>query len=784
MKVKSVDRISTDVIPANQMTVESHPDGSYEIKGSKFQVRANILPPEIDDDVHEIFPYSKNRVLKGSVCNRAGNIHREVLWSKKVKLVRDLFLSRHGDIAAVRLTLENQSKAPIKLKNLTPLYIHRDESLVVNDATYGKWAVMRMARHKMEVPGCFRPGVEDIDLKDAIHRSAVYVEGVDVSAKIVNQVQNKSDPVLIDSGMLIKNRNDLSGSGLFIGILGQDKHLTQISLEGHVNSMGRLGRFLVICEFDNIQVDSGEKIETHWVVFSEGKDENELMENHAESLAQYYECPAPAATAPAVWLSWYFYAHDFRQSDLEENLESLKQNPVPFDVFLIDDGWMNDFGSWKANERFPDGMKKAADMIKQAGFQPAIWTAPFLVMAHSPVLKKYPDLVAVDEKGKPVPFGYDGPLCYTVDPTSPSAPAYFDDLYSRLKNAGYLFHKLDFLRAVVSPTIRFKNPKLTRAQAYRLGLGLIRQALGKEAYIIACGGIYEGSIGIADSVRAGNDTRSYWNGPCARNESYLKFAKQNIFRHYLNRFFHVDPDGVAVRLRDKFFRGNETDYGTLALGRFSDEEAFTVVVNQFLGGGLTCLSERFCELQKSRQALYRHIIPTRFPSRRIVDIWKPGCPSTFLSSVTPISKAIKPYWILCLINWESKRHERKLTVDSLHLESASRLFAIFEFKTQEFLGVFSKNDLVNVSIPSHGTRVLYVVPWNEKDPVIIGTDMHLTGPAAELRNVKILKDQISGEIQTPWKMPLNITALFPKKGKVKVARVKVAPGDSGFLLKG
>jgi hypothetical protein len=38
---------------------------------------------------------------------------------------------------------------------------------------------------------------------------------------------------------------------------------------------------------------------------------------------------------------------------------------------------------------------------------------------------------------------------------------------------------------------------------------------------------------------------------------------------------------------------NQTKWGDLSLGRFTDDEAFTMIVNQYIGGGMSCFSEHF-----------------------------------------------------------------------------------------------------------------------------------------------------------------------------------------------
>jgi hypothetical protein len=756
------------------------PGSFYSIKGSHFKLNAQVLLSVIDQKPCEGLEFSKPKKHKGKICNISGTVFEDVSTYKNLKLVREVFISNKKDKAGIRLLLTNTGKEPVRLRSLTPLSVNNDKSISVSNANYGKWAVMRMARHKNDTPGCFKPGIEDNDLKDVSLRSAEIPAGYGVSKEDLQKFSKTSAPIISEPGIFIKNRNKLSQPGLFISALGQDKHLSLVELSHRPDKKDKLGKLDVVCEFDGIRIDEGETIETHWIMVYEANEENKMYADFAELLGELYNCPAPQLPPPSLYCSWYFYGDSFSEADLDENLKVLKKNPIPFDVFLIDSCWQDNWGSWQANEQFPSGMKSAADKIKAAGFKPGIWTCPFMVSPKSSILKKYPDLFARDKNGDPAPFSYG----YPVDPTSPHAQEYFNELFGRLREWGFLVHKFDFLRALmVSSDIRFYNPKVTRAQAYRLGMSMIKKALGPDGYILACGGLFEGSIGLADAIRVGSDVKGFWRENSGTPEfSYMRTIKQIVFRSYFNRFFHTDPDAAMLRLRDETFNNNKSDTGPLSLGSFTEEEAFTIVANQYIGGGMMCFSERLAELQPERKAMLRHIIPARFPVPKVLDMWSKACPSLILSEVTPSCKSLGKWWTLAVSNWKSKETKRKIYINELPAISASNNFAVFEFRTQNFLGVFDKNKCISVAIPSRATRLLRIVPWNGKDPVILGTDLHLTGGGVELKEIKIRKNEISGKVETKWDYPISITAGFPYQGKLKAVNLKLEPKTINFQI--
>mgnify|MGYP006280389333 CR=1 FL=1 len=444
---------------------------------------------------------------------------------------------------------------------------------------------------------------------------------------------------------------------------------------------------------------------------------------------------------------------------------------------MIDGSWMDDFGTWQANAEWPGGMKAAAEKIRAAGLEPGIWTCPFVVMAESLILEKYPDLVARDAAGEPCLFGYQGPTCYGVDVTAPSAPAYFNDLYGRLRDWGYRYHKLDFLRAIITAeNIVFHDRSLNRAQAYQRGMRLIREAAGADAYILACGGLFEGSAAWADAVRTSSDTVGDWQrqGYAEDRPACEVTAKQNLLRNYTARFWHVDPDALMLRLRNEPFG---SAWPHFSRGTLTDDEAFTLLTVQYLCGGAACIGERFRELPERRRALLRHLIPQVADPAVALDWLHPGCPSVYLTRLNAPGSGLQPWYTLAVINWENALHER--TVELPPLGGDARRWAGFEFCEQRFAGIFECGDPLKMTLPAHGTRVFRFAPWDGCNPVILGTDLHLSGGACELRNIRVSDRDIHGSVESRWRdFPVKVTAAFPcGDDDIRVKSGTVRPGE-------
>jgi len=314
---------------------------------------------------------------------------------------------------------------------------------------------------------------------------------------------------------------------------------------------------------------------------------------------------------------------------------------------------------------------------------------------------------------------------------------------------------------------------MTRAQAYRLGMRLVREAIGEENYILGCGGLFEGSIGLVDGMRIGSDTTGRW-----LPDTYLKTMKQNFTRTYTNRFWHTDPDAAMLRRREvPYTRAATSAQSRISLGTLNDEEAFSIAVNQYLGGGMVCISERFAELDDDRRALLRHVLPVLAACPHVVDPWHEGCPTTFLTEVTPRCPSLKRWFTLAVGNWENETVTRTISLSDVGLPAPDGRWALFEFRTQSYLGVKKAKDTIELEIPAHGVRVVRITEWDGVSHVVLGTDAHITGGGVELGDVSVTDAGIEGIVDTPWSYPVRVTVGVPAADGLRPRTVTLRSGE-------
>ncbi|HRI59146.1 MAG TPA: alpha-galactosidase, partial [Saprospiraceae bacterium] len=282
--------------------------------------------------------------------------------------------------------------------------------------------------------------------------------------------------------------------------------------------------------------------------------------NEPDVFDRYFQVagtPKPAVLPAIGWTSWYNHFTRISEATLMQNLDSFAafcQNENQPAFFQIDDGWQTAVGDWlSVKPDFPQGMGAMAQTIKARGLSPGLWLAPFVAVKDSELVRKHPDWLLKDKKGKPLRVGWN-PMWkgwyYTLD-------FYNNEVRNHL---GGVFHtvldrwsfdlvKLDFLFAVclVPP------PGKTRGQVMHEAMEFLRKLAGPKK-ILACGVPLGAAFGFADYCRIGGDIHLAWEH---RLLSWLRFRERasalaslrsTLGRRQLNgRAFLNDPDVFILR---------------------------------------------------------------------------------------------------------------------------------------------------------------------------------------------------------------------------------------------
>ncbi len=320
--------------------------------------------------------------------------------------------------------------------------------------------------------------------------------------------------------------------------------------------------------------------------------------------------PAEKTAEHFGWNSWDYYRLEVTARDVLENVEFLASDPrlrSRIRYIIVDDGWETMVGDWDVSERFGMDMAELAARIRQAGFVPGLWSAPFLANRHSRLLSARPDL-AVQCQGRPYSFWALtgcappwGDRCQ-LDPTRQEVVEHIEKTYRKFRDWGYGYFKTDFLSNPIKPAfgvgddvpgnkieLAFHDPDQGLIRAHRRCMQALRQAIGPESFWTGCGTLYATGAGLMDASRISADVHVYWS-------QLLNCARSVLFNYHLQgRLWLSDPDFAVFRGKDTA-KADMMDWHNVEKG---GKEVFTLSEAQMwascviLSGGLVILGDRF-----------------------------------------------------------------------------------------------------------------------------------------------------------------------------------------------
>ncbi len=274
-------------------------------------------------------------------------------------------------------------------------------------------------------------------------------------------------------------------------------------------------------------------------------------------LERYFSEMNTKVTPPKVtgWTSWYQHYTDISEKIILDNLNAFVEEKIPLDFFQIDDGYQKNVGDWLDvdQEKFPNGMGHISRSIRNAGFQPGIWIAPFVCSKDSIIFKNQPSWILKDQKGKPIKVGYNpmwGGWFYALDFYQVKFQEYLIGVFhSLMQKWNFDLVKIDFLfAACIAPP-----PNRTAGQVMNDAMTFIRTQVGDKK-IIGCGVPLGSAFGMVDYCRIGADIHLEWehkllNFLRKRERVSCRAAMRSIFSRWSldGLAFGNDPDVILLR---------------------------------------------------------------------------------------------------------------------------------------------------------------------------------------------------------------------------------------------
>ena len=493
---------------------------------------------------------------------------------------------------------------------------------------------------------------------------------------------------------------------------------------GFIHANCRVPGLTLTAQADGVLLEPGEVFLSEWgyLQFIDLPAADPAAD-YVEAVARQMSARVPSVPPEAQWTHWYHFFQSITADLFVENLNTIDKirETIPFKIVQLDDGYQSAWGDWlTCNAKFPLGLEHLSKNITGRGYTSGLWLAPFVVDPRSKTASQHPDWLVKDKRGKPIVSGYFYDFYgHSLDLTQPAVLDHVRTLLATIaREWGYGFVKTDFVYAGALPGVR-KNPKMTRAQAFRRGMEAVREGIGDKTFLLGCGCPFGPAVGIVDAMRIGPDTAPSWTPflwsvkwakPIIKSEKSIPALRNNV-RHTLNlstlhrRWWWNDPDCLMVR-----------NYDTT----LNDEEVRSNVSLVGLSNGLMISSDDLTRLPVERQKWVALLTPLLGAGGRPLDLLEREMAELY---VLPLEKNGMRWQDVAVFNWGGAAAVRTLDLLKLGYQAGERLH-IFDF-WQGSHRIAGAGEVGLGAIPSHGCRLLRICKV-EGGPLLVGDTLHIT----------------------------------------------------------
>jgi alpha-galactosidase len=440
-----------------------------------------------------------------------------------------------------------------------------------------------------------------------------------------------------------------------------------------------IGRFYVrpksiqvVIDTEGLTLRPGQALDLEEFMFGSGDDRNALLAALGGQVVRNHP-PLRFNPVPTGWCSWYCFGPRVKAEQVLGNLDFIAKNVPALKYIQIDDGYQPAMGDWlETGPAFGGGVRDVLRQIKQKGFEPAIWVAPFIAEKGSRLFREHPDWFIKDAEGQPlsadrVTFrGWRRGPWYALDGTHPEAQKYLESLFRTLRRDwGCTYFKLDANFWGAMHGGRFHDAGATRIEAYRRGMQAVLRGAG-DGFVLGCNHPIWPSFGLIHGSRSSGDIKRTW-------PKFAGTARMNLSRNWQNgRLWWNDPDCAVLT------------------GDLSEDEYLFHATAVYATGGMLLSGDDLTKISPQRLALLRKLLPAT------------GVAAEFEDDTLRVGHVrLKGKSVVCLLNWG----ERPQTL-SFRLPGACRVTDHWTGKALgRHQGTFEVKD-----VPGHSARLLVCEP--------------------------------------------------------------------------
>ncbi len=449
---------------------------------------------------------------------------------------------------------------------------------------------------------------------------------------------------------VFKNLSD--GESALCGLLTAHRFWSRIrirvdAVKGEIRAVFRF-------EMENRLLQTNEPYIMERFMVSGGRNqEHELLQRYAQLVADINHA-IPTGEIPVGWCSWSCYFSDVDEEKVRRAADAQVQFALKqANLIQIDDGWQRGGtfgGGFHPDEgRFPSGLPAMGQYVRDRNMAFGLWLAPLLIDDQSP---DYDELKALSKDA--ITFLSH---CHPFELGDPLFLEHLRKLFRRLVDEyGATYFKLDFLLHAVRymeppfDFVRFRDGFCM--EVLRKALWTIRETVGDDVYLLACGTPMLPCVGIFNGSRMSCDIiwgrgQPYWElmRDCTKNVTWRNF--------YNGKVFINDADGLVTR---------DVDNGDGFNCTYSEAELWAIAVAA--SGGAILSNDELENLSPGRRRLYTKLLPPLGIAARPVDMFQQPCPD---AAVIDYDESVK---FLALYNFTDEMKTLTFDLRQIGLESA------------------------------------------------------------------------------------------------------------------
>ena len=473
----------------------------------------------------------------------------------------------------------------------------------------------------------------------------------------------------------------------------------------------------------SLPMTPGEEIRSERILLSVSKDYHAQLESYGRFVSQLHKARIAAPNVMGWW-SWTAYYYGLSEDTALTNAQWMAQHlsPLGFTYFHLDEGYQYARGEYGTPDAtlFPHGVAAFEEKVRALGLVGGLWTAPFEVSERSSVYLDHQDWLVHNGEGKPIPLGWANDhhdRVYALDTTHPDAQQYLRTMYTKLvKEWGIRYLKLDFMDDSAIEGSRYRR-HTTAMEAQRIGLGIIRQAVGNDVMLDKDGSTMLNPVGYVDYGRIAQDTGHTFT---ATKEAAPAVAA----RYYMNRNFFVN-DSDAFTVSKQTIPDHPWNGGKMPL---TFDEAMVSIALSAVAGSMFEIGDDLPTLGSSPERL---ALVTNEELIRMVQTGRASTPVDLMTYDAADEQPSVFYLnensgrsVLTIFNWTDQPRTHTIDLSSLGLGSHGH-YAVTDVIGGESVSL--SDGQVSTTQPGHSVRVLLLKDISNRTSA---AHLEIIGPSA------------------------------------------------------